>query len=347
MIKRKFTHGTISLALCVLITMFLVFEETLTEAARDTLHLSALHIIPALFPYMVISSVTVSLGLLDPICRFLPTRRLFHLPQSSASVIVTGMIGGFPTGAIGAGKLYESGSISREEASRVCALASCASPTFIIGTVGTLWGREYAVFLLVAQTVTAFIIAAILAIGKRSIPIAENSVKSSHPAPIRAVCSAISEGATSCVIICGYIVFFRVLITLIGILVPPLYEYAAAILEFSTGVITGASHGGIFGISITGFSVGFSGVSVFMQNANIISRHGIPNSPILVTKFIHGALLSLASAIYYVIFRPDAKLAEACTKMHSPFTPYVIVFVLFSAVIIYFFAHKKYFCRRS
>lgn len=347
MIKRKLTHGMISLFLCVLITMFLIFEETLTEAARDALHLSALHIIPAIFPYMVISSVTVSLGLLDPICRFLPTRRLFHLPQSSASVIITGMIGGFPTGAVGAGKLYESGAISREEASRVCALASCASPAFVVGTVGSLWGREYAVFLLVAQTVTAFIIAALLAFGKRGIRTAENSVKPAHPAPIRAVCSAISEGATSCVTICGYIVFFRVIITLIGTVAPPLYEYAAAILEFSAGVATGAAHGGIFGISITGFAVGFSGVSVFMQNANILSRHGIPNSPIFVTKFIHGALLSLASAVFYAVFKPSAKLLETCTKMHSPHTLYVTVFAVFSAIIIYFFAHKKYFCRRS
>jgi len=347
MIKRKITHGIISLSICVLISLFLVFEETLTEAARSAMHLSALHVIPALFPYMVLSSVTVSLGMLDPICHFMPTYRLLHLPQSCAAVILTGMIGGFPTGALGACRLYESGALSGEDAARVCALSSCASPAFIIGTVGALWGREYAVFFLIAQTVTAFVIAAILARGRDAHQAQPPEVKSPRPTPTRALCSAIHESAISCIVICGYIVFFRVIASLIGALVPSLYEYAAAVLEFSSGAATGAAHGGVFGISSTGFAVGFAGVSVFMQTANITSRHGIPFTPIFVTKLTHGTLLSLASAVFYAIHRPESEVAVICTKIHSPHTPIVIISVFFATSIIYFAMHKKYFGRRS
>jgi hypothetical protein len=167
-----------------------------------------------------------------------------------------------------------------------------------------------------------------------------------YSGPTRAICTAIYESALSCVGICGYIVFFRVLITLIGIIAPPLYEYAAAILEFSTGVSTGAAHGGIFGISLTGFAVGFAGVSVFMQTMNITSRHAIPFTPIFVTKLAQGALLSLASAVFYAVFSPEAETTVTCTKMHSPHTPIVIIAVLFASVIIYFAMRKKYFSRR-
>jgi hypothetical protein len=167
-----------------------------------------------------------------------------------------------------------------------------------------------------------------------------------YSGPTRAICTAISESALSCVGICGYIVFFRVLITLIGIIAPPLYEYAAAILEFSTGVSTGAAHGGIFVISLTGFAVGFAGVSVFMQTMNITSRHAIPFTPIFVTKLAQGALLSLASAVFYAVFSPESETTVTCTKMHSPHTPIVIIAALFASVIIYFAMHKKYFSRR-
>ena len=346
MIKRKITHGIISLSMCALISLFLVFEETLTEAARNAMHLSALHVIPTLFPYMVISSTIVSLGLLDPICRFIPTHRILRLPQSSAPVILTGMIGGFPTGALGACKLYESGVLTREDAGRVCALSSCASPAFIIGTVGAMWGREYALFLLITQTVTAFAIAAILARGRENHSTPRTVKQMPYSGPTRAICTAIYESALSCVGICGYIVFFRVIASLIGTLIPSLYEYAAAVLEFSSGAAAGASYGGVFGISLTGFAVGFAGVSVFMQTMNITSRHAIPFTPIFVTKLAQGALLSLASAVFYAVFSPEAETTLTCTKMHSPHTPIVIVAALFASLIIYFAMRKKYFSRR-
>ena len=347
MIKRKLTHGIISLLVCVLISLFLVFEETLTKEARSAMHLAALHVIPALFPHMVVSSVIVSLGLLDPICRFVPTNRLLRLPPSSASVILTGMIGGFPTGALGACKLYEGGALSREDAGRVSALSSCASPAFIIGTVGALWGREYAVFLLITQTVTAFAIAAIFARGTASHPSIPALREAPHPTAIHAFCKAVSESALTCVAICGYIVFFRVIASLVGILVPSLCSYAAAILEFSSGAAAGASYGGAFGISITGFAVGFAGISVFMQTANVTSRHGIPFAPIFITKLIHGATLALASAVFYAICKPTAEAALSCAKMHSTRAPTVIISVIFVAIVIYFAARKKYFSRRS
>ena len=347
MIKRKITRGITSILICTLISLFLVFETELTKEARSAMHLAALHVIPALFPYMVVSSVIVSLGLLDPICRFIPTNRLFRLPPSSASVILTGMIGGFPTGALGACKLYEGGALSREDAGRVSALSSCASPAFIIGTVGALWGREYAVFLLITQTVTAFVIAAILARSAASHPSIPTFCDVPHPTAIHAFCKAVSESALSCVAICGYIVFFRVIARLVGILVPPLCSYAAAILEFSSGASTGAAHGGIFGISITGFAVGFAGVSVFMQSANITSRHGIPFAPIFKTKLIHGVLLALASAVFYAIFKPRPDVAVMCTKIHSYLAPITTSALIFVSIAIYFAVHKKYFSGRS
>lgn len=346
MIKRKLVHGIISLSVGVLLTLFLVFEESLSVAARDAMHVSALHVIPTLFPYAVISSVIVSLGLLDPICRFIPMRRLFHLPPESAAVALTGMLGGFPTGALGACKLCERGVISREDAARLSALSSCASPAFIIGTVGSLWGREYAVFILIFQTLSAVVIAAILARGATDgIPIPTTS-EVSRPSPIRALCSSISDSATACVVICGYIVFFRVVATLIGKLVPPLFDYAATLLEFSSGAIAGAARGGIAGISLTGFAVGFSGVSVLMQTANITSPRAIPFSPIFITKLAQGAVLSLASAVFYLIRTPESTTVSACTNMHEESTPTVLAIILFAAAALIFAVHKKYFSRR-
>ncbi len=346
MIKRKLVHGIISLSVGVLLTLFLVFEESLSAAAREAMHVSALHVIPTLFPYAVISSVIVSLGLLDPICRFIPMRRLFRLPPESAAVALTGMLGGFPTGALGACKLCESGVLSRYDAARLSALSSCASPAFIIGTVGSLWGREYAVFLLVLQTLTAVVIAAILARGATAGSSQSPTPKVSRQAPIRALCSSISESATACVVICGYIVFFRVVATLVGKLSPPLFDYAASVLEFSAGAMAGAARGGIVGISLTGFAVGFSGVSVFMQTANITSQRAIPFSPIFVTKLAQGALLSFSSAVFYLIRTPESVTASACTKMHEESTPIVLAIIFFAAAALIFAVHKKYFSRR-
>ncbi len=349
MVKRRLIHTCTGIAAFALSVLFLACGERAAETALDSMHLAAVHVLPSLFPYMVLSSVIVSLDLTEPLYRRLPVERLFRLPRASAAVILCGMLGGFPVGAVGACKLYERGGICRSDAARLCAISSNTSPAFILGTVGGMWGRNYAITLLTAQLISSLVIGAVMARRVRHTPNPPvTRTEAVRESTVGALCRAISEGALNSVAICGYIVFFRVTAAMLSIVLPPLSDIFTVLFEFSSGASLGAVRGGLYGICLTGFSVGFSGFSVFMQTANITERHSIPFVPIFLSKLVCGVLLSAVSALFFFVFSPEPSAAAwSCSHTPSIIPPLAVIFAL-SAIALVFSkpVRRKYFTRR-
>ena len=124
MTKRKISPYLSSFAMIAAFILLLIFGSSITETVRDSLALTISRVIPTLFPYMVLSSIAVNADLLRPLYSIIPTERIFSLPHESASVILTGMICGFPIGASGSAELYKRGCISQKDASVLCAVSS-------------------------------------------------------------------------------------------------------------------------------------------------------------------------------------------------------------------------------
>ena len=108
------------------------------EAVRRGLTLCARSVIPALFPYFVVSGLLISLGLADGVGRRLEplTRRLFGVSGAGASAFFLGLLGGYPVGGRTVGQLYRAGQLSKDEAERLLAFCNNAGPSFILGVVG-------------------------------------------------------------------------------------------------------------------------------------------------------------------------------------------------------------------
>jgi len=245
MISRKITFAFTTLAVCFLTVLLLLYEPYTSEAVRDTLGLFLHRVLPPLFPYMVIAKLITSLDLLSPFCRMLKSGRLFRLPECASSVMFTGLLCGFPVGAAGTCTLYEKGKLSKSEAGRLAALSSNTSPAFLLGTVAALWNsKAYGIFLLAVQTLSAAVIAAVIARREKSADrtnaggtAAENGTFTEE------LCRAVSESASSCLAVCAYIVFFRVIAVLFSHLLPGLAPVFGVIFEFSSGCADGAAAG--------------------------------------------------------------------------------------------------------
>jgi len=303
MIFRKILFAAATLTVCFLAVLLLVYEPYASEAVRDTLALFVHRVLPPLFPYMVIARLTVSFDLLAPFGRRMRLNRLFRLPDCAASVILTGLLCGFPVGAAGACTLHEQGRISSGAAGRLTALSANAGPAFVMGTVAALWNSgRYGVFLWLVQTMSAVLIAGIAA---RTCRVEEPSEKTGElPAAgtfSGEMCRAVSESASACLCVCAYIVFFRVTAVLLSRLIPAMAPVFSVLFEFSTGCADGASIGGYAGIFMTGFAVGSAGLSVMMQNYNFIGRRGIPAKMLWITKALQGIVCGTASMLFYRI----------------------------------------------
>ncbi|MFR4562546.1 MAG: nucleoside recognition domain-containing protein [Flavonifractor plautii] len=124
--------------LCAALALVLWPGEAMS-AMKDGLSLCGNVILPSLFPFFVLSSLVVELGMSRCLGRlFQPVMApLFRVNGACASAVALGFIGGYPVGARTAIALYESGQCSRTEAERLLAFCNNSGPAFILGVVGT------------------------------------------------------------------------------------------------------------------------------------------------------------------------------------------------------------------
>ena len=121
--KARYRDLILGIALLGGAAALVLWPELTMEAMRDGIRLCGNVILPSLFPFFVLSSLVVELGmsrylgkLLEPI--MVP---LFRVSGSCAAALALGFIGGYPVGARTAIQLYENGQCSRTEAERLWA----------------------------------------------------------------------------------------------------------------------------------------------------------------------------------------------------------------------------------
>ncbi len=302
MTKRKINSSLAAAAISLCLILLLVFEKTASNEVSAALALSVKRVIPSLFPFMVLSDMIVSMDLLEPLYSLIPTEKLFRLPRCTASVILCGLLCGFPIGAAGAARLYSGGKISRREAEVLCAISSHASPAFLIGVVGGVWGSmKFGVVLYLAEILFCIVSGALISrtvLSKGSCSGRGSSGTAQAPGFPVSLCTAVRTSSITCLAVVGYIVFFRVMGEVLSVIFTYLAPFFAVIFEFSGGAVYGASVGGVVGAFLTGFAVGFSGIAVLMQCCNFTSPHGIKLSCYVITKISEGVVLGMSAALY-------------------------------------------------
>ncbi len=318
------------------------------EAASGAVKLCAAVIIPSLFPYMAVAGMMVSLGTAQLLGKRLSalTRRLFRLPGESASALLLGALCGFPIGAQTACALYEKNHLTKEQTERLIALANNTGPAFVIEVVGAhCWGRRG-----LGLTVYLSQIAAALLVGilyARRHPVSDeipphtdrkSIVRSQQKDILTVVADTVSSAAISVLVICGFVVFFAVVLSLSARVLTKIgansaLPFLGVILEFTNGTAYAAKMGGIPGAFLTGFAVGWSGISVFAQCKVFTAPLEIRLTPAAICKTAQGILTGAAAAVYYRFFFKASAIASTCLPVTD--TPEMLVLVEVSLLILF------------
>lgn len=286
-------------------------NSTAEESVRETLDLCARVLIPSLFPYMVISALIARTGAAEILgAPFAPiVRRMFRLPGCSSGAVLLGVLCGFPVGAQMACELYLRGDLTKREAERLLPLANCAGPAFVMEVVGVcLWNnRGFGIFLYIIQILAAWGVSAFAARHEKARKQETNDISPQTVDSVSGcIANAVSSAAMSMLKICGFIVFFSVLISMLRRFFSHfglsfLAACSAAILEFTAGCRTAAEIGGNIGHFLTGFAVGWSGLSVFSQCLTLTAPAGISLRFALISKSIQGILCGMASCLWFAV----------------------------------------------
>lgn len=311
------------------IAALLFYPTQAMAACKEGLSLCGNVIIPSLFPFFVLSSLTVELGLATYLGRlFAPIMYpLFRVPGEGAAALILGFVGGYPVGARTTLSLYESGSCSADEAERLLAFCNNSGPAFILGVVGTgvFSSSKAGLLLYLAHAAASLCVGLIFRFykadrssrrGKASRPPRFESCRFSS-----AFTGAVSRSFTSTLNICAFVLFFTVFIRLLsltgilpalagllGSLLAPLgfpaewgERLLTGIIELSSGVWS-LSGGGGSQLGLAAFMLGWAGLSVHCQVLSFVGESDLSIKPYFVGKLLHGLLSSLFIAALTRLF---------------------------------------------
>lgn len=303
----------------------LLWPGDVMEAGREALALCGNIILPSLFPFFVLSSMTVGLGLADFSGRLLQRVMLplFRLNGNCSAALVLGLIGGYPVGARTAAELYEKGLCSKAEAERMLGFCNNSGPAFLLGVVGSgVFGSiRVGVLLLCIHILSALLVGLLFRFYPGgSAPqhrpeqiLSQNSV---HPAQV--FTGAVTSSLASILNVCAFILLFGVLLRLLekcgllgwcaGLLSPLGLDQVwwerilKGMLELSNGVACLPSNTPGLSIPLAAFLLGWGGVSVLCQTMSVIQNSSLSIKTCVAGKLAHGLISALLAAAALQLF---------------------------------------------
>ncbi|MCL1806486.1 MAG: sporulation protein [Oscillospiraceae bacterium] len=336
--NRWVTDLIIGLMLAIAALGLVFAPKTTAEAAREGLYICIDILIPSLFPFFVISTLTVELGLTRYIGKALEPamRPLFRVGGSCAAAVVLGFVGGYPVGAKCAISLYEKGQCSKEEAERLLAFCNNSGPAFILGAAGVgILGSSRAGWVLYLTHTAASITVGLLFRFYKYKKTAQPAVREKAVGIVpfsEAFVKSVKSSFASVFYISSFVIFFTAAVRLlytsgalpaaadaISWLLSPLgvtqegaQNILTGLIELTSGLFTlqGGAASQLAGrMAMAAFILGWAGLSVHCQVLSFIGQSGLSSRTYIWGKVLHACI----SAVY-------AFLLTGLTGLELPFT---------------------------
>ena len=290
----------ILLTLLLLCALWLLTDTSVRTSVSSALILCARSVIPALFPFMVVSSLLISLGLGELLSGPLGgLMALYGIGGAGASALVLGLIGGYPTGGRTAAALYREGLVTRDEAERLLAFCNNANPAFLITALGVgVFGSFRAGLWLWLIHIAAALLSGLLAARPRrgascSAPQNRTSFRAAGFSSV--FVSAVQGALGSILSVCAFVVVF-------SILSQPLRRLGGIAGTVGTGALELFSVLPLLTPDPTGFilAAGISGwgsLSVLCQTAALMAGTGLSLRRCALGKAVQSVLSMLLAAL--------------------------------------------------
>ena len=305
---------TLAAVLSGALALLLLFRESVAaQGVRDGTELCLTSVIPALFPFFAVSQLLVSLGAAEVLGRAAGPlfRRLFGIGGAGASAFLLGLIGGYPVGAKTTESLVLQGLLTPEDGVLLLTFCNNAGPAFILGIVGSgvFHSPRAGVWLYLLHAASATAVGLVFCFIRKCIMKPETSCfvqvsgtscnfpaagrRKPSPSPAAAFIGAVRGGVTAMAGVCGFVIFFLVVLRLAESFLGMLPPMAAGFVELTNGILRlTADRAGFISAAAM---LGWGGLSVHCQTAAVLGGSGVSLRWYLPAKAAQ-ALLSAAMA---------------------------------------------------
>ncbi|GGJ07394.1 sporulation integral membrane protein YlbJ [Alicyclobacillus cellulosilyticus] len=324
-----------------------VYPKESFESGLAGLKLFWLTVFPSLMPFFILSELMLGLGvvrglgvILEPLMR-----PLFSVPGIGAFALSMGLAAGYPMDAVITARFREQNLCTRVEGERLLAFTNTADPLFMFGAVavGMLKSPQLGVLIAIAHYVSSFLVGVSFKLwGRRSQPTADHAgdQKPSGWILVRALrevvrarredgrtfgkllYDAVTESMQTLLMICGFIVFFAVLIEVLAVSglshlfgwpIAALYHLfgihsdlvqptLAGLLEIDVGSAQAANAANaplLQRLALISGIVAWSGLSVHAQVASVLTQTDIRMAPYFLARFLHAVLAAVLTVVFW------------------------------------------------
>ncbi len=231
-----------------------------------------------------------------------PLSLMLGIKKDAVGAVLLSLVGGFPNGAICVRHLFDNGTLTKEEAERILMFTSTASPAFCIGVVGlSLFGDAgFGVKLYVYQIIAALLTAIITRKGNIKTTKSQTHSKKHNISDV--LTSSISDSGMTMLKVCAFTVFFAVIGDAACIIcetylgnIPS--AICASFCELTLACRRCAALNQLMAKLVCGFAIGYSGLSVHLQTASVMSGSEVKLSKYHTAKMLQGIFCAIMTLV--------------------------------------------------
>ena len=290
----------------------IIYPQNAISAAREGFSLFTTNVLPALFPFIIGTSILMSLGvvsfvgvLLGPIMQ-----KLFNVPGVGGFALVVGLSSGYPMGAKVISELRQKNELTAYQSQRLISFCNNSGPLFIIGAVGIGFYQNVYIgyFIMLIHYTSAIITGILFRVYKKDEKYTKvtPSFKKAYSAmlktrenktPATILCDSIVAGVHTILYIGGFIIIFCVIAEVIktlffGNLLDNIWLVGNIIglIEITNGINILSNNNNLLHIIATAALISFGGFSIHAQVLNFISKTDINIKIYFLSKIIHSAI---------------------------------------------------------
>ncbi len=202
-------HRKIITGILAALAMLIIILDTKTaiQGSREGINLCLQTVIPALFPYFILSGIVNNYFWGKPMPLLHPLAALCKIPKGSESLLLLGLIGGYPVGAQLIYQCYIRKQLTATTAKRMLGFCNNAGPAFIFGMLTPLFKNAIVPWILWAiHIMSALFVGAVLPCNNQG---EDCTLQETSPLSLSTIMqNTIKITAT----ISGWIIFFRIIL---------------------------------------------------------------------------------------------------------------------------------------
>ena len=305
-IRKKSSPLCALILLGITLTLGIIFSGEMGEYVSEGMNLAIRCVIPSSFPFMIISDLYVHYGNPEELGRLGKIiARIVGIPTYMLGAFICGNVGGFPIGAKIAGELYQGSNMKRRDAERLIALSSNPSSAFIIGGVGLgMYNSIRVGFILLISVYSSMLLCALLTRPKSiDFNFSGNNIRQKYN-----FVASVKQSGFSCISLISFISIFSVAVGMVKNHVKSTaFSYAVITLLEVTNALKIFADSPVFStpikLMLSGFALGFGGVSVMMQSALFLEKTDLKMLNYVWIKLLQGALCASVSVLLFALWK--------------------------------------------